>query len=93
MPLRQPPTFSVCPLNPKPNGKRKNRRFVVSATSRIEHPAKEEVHMKRAFLAAFALLFLSVAALVAAPPGFIPFQGQMYGEAKQGQPAHHSHQS
>jgi hypothetical protein len=27
------------------------------------------------------------------PPGFTPFTGQMYGEANQGNPAHHSHQT
>jgi hypothetical protein len=31
--------------------------------------------------------------LSAAPAGFTPFTGQMYGEASQGQPAHHSHQT
>lgn len=41
---------------------------------------------------------LVVAALagiaVASPPedGFVPFEGKMYGEANQGQPAHHSRQ-
>jgi hypothetical protein len=49
--------------------------------------------MKRAFLGVLVLLMLGVVAVVAAPPGFVPFQGQMYGEANQGQPAHHSHQT
>src|SRR5216683_7986312 len=49
--------------------------------------------MKKIYLGALAVVLSGAATLLAAPPGFIPFQGQMYGEANQGQPAHHSHQT
>lgn len=39
-----------------------------------------------------AVLVLS-GSLLCAQDGFTPFTGQMYGEASQGQPAHHSHQT
>src|SRR5260370_40747549 len=44
------------------------------------------------FLTATVLLFCTWA-MAGAPAGFTPFTGQMYGEANQGQPAHHSHQT
>lgn len=43
-------------------------------------------------LAAAVLLFCTWVR-AEAPAGFTPFTGQMYGEANQGQPAHHSHQT
>src|SRR5258708_31990038 len=49
--------------------------------------------MKKIYLGALAVVLSGAATLLAAPPGFIPFTGQMYGEANQGQPAHHSHQT
>lgn len=51
--------------------------------------------MKR-YIALFAavVLLVSLSASGDAPDNsFLKFEGQMYGEAAQGQPAHHSHQS
>jgi len=42
---------------------------------------------------ALSVALLNVSALADAPAGFTAFQGQMYGQANQGQPAHHSTQS
>lgn len=39
------------------------------------------------------LALLLAGPLLYAQPGFTPFTGQMYGQANQGQPAHHSHQT
>lgn len=38
-------------------------------------------------------LLASLAVAAQFPSGFTAFPGQMYGEASQGQPAHHSHQT